>query len=263
MNIENSSEVKSAVRVLEILEFLARANKPVTLKTVVAELGYPKSSTFNLLATLVARAYVVRDDTESYRIHEAFRNGPGWVNGGEAHLIALAQPIMNALRDSEGETVFLGTRRRDGRVKVLAKSVSHQAVRFDSDLEGSDPAYCTAMGRVLLAYWSQDKVSSYLAKERIVPHTEKTIIDRVQIRRIIETVRETGFAISDEEAVAGGSGVAVPVYDASGEVIAALNIATISSRFATCRQRLLDAATRHAAELSLRLGYKSGTLEEQ
>ncbi|MGN6447891.1 MAG: helix-turn-helix domain-containing protein [Brucella intermedia] len=56
MNVENSSEVKSAVRVLEILEFLARAHKPVTLKAIVAELGYPKSSTFNLLATLVARA---------------------------------------------------------------------------------------------------------------------------------------------------------------------------------------------------------------
>ena len=59
MNIENSGEVKSAVRVLEILEFLGRAHKPVTLKAIVAELGYPKSSTFNLLATLVARAYVV------------------------------------------------------------------------------------------------------------------------------------------------------------------------------------------------------------
>jgi IclR family acetate operon transcriptional repressor len=263
MNAENNREVKSAVRALEILEFLARADKSVTLKTVVAELGYPKSSTFNLLATLVARAYVVRDETESYRIHEAFRNGPGWVNGGEAHLIALAQPIMNAMRDSEGETVFLGARRKDGRIKVLAKSVSHQAVRFDSGLEGSDPAYCTAMGRMLLAHWRSDKVSSYLAKERIVPHTEKTIIDRVQIRRIIDMAREAGFAICDEEAVAGGSGVAAPIFDASGDVIAALNIATISSRFAACRQRLIDAVVGHAAELSRRLGYKSTTLEEQ
>ena len=263
MNKENDGEVKSAVRVLEILEFLARAHKPMTLKTIVAELGYPKSSTFNLLATLVSRAYVVRDDTEAYRIHEAFRNGPGWSSGSDAHLIATAQPIMDALRDNEGETVFLGTRRKDGRVKLLAKSVSHQAVRFDSDLTGSDPAYCTAMGRVLLAYWQPEKTGTYLAKERIVPLTEKTVIDRVQIRRIIEDVRETGYAICDEEAVAGGSGVAAPVRDACGEVIATLNIATISSRFTSCREKMIAAVVQNAADLSARLGYKPSTTGKQ
>lgn len=263
MKIENSGEVKSAVRVLEILEFLGRAHKPVTLKAIVAELGYPKSSTFNLLATLVARAYVVRDDTESYRIHEAFRDGPGWSSGSDAYLIATAHPIMDAMRDSEGETVFLGTRRKDGRVKLLAKSVSHQAVRFDSDLTGSDPAYCTAMGRVLLAHWQPEKTSTYLAKERIVPLTDKTVIDRVQIRRIIEVAREDGFAICDEEAVVGGSGVAAPVFDASGEVVATLNMATISSRFTACRQRMIDAVVKHAAELSARLGYKPTTADKQ
>lgn len=158
MNRIEDSEVKSAVRILEILELLARSSKPLRLKTIVMELGYPKSSTFNLLATLVSRAYVVRDEAEAYRIHEAFRNGPGWSSGRDAKLIATAQPIMDALRDSEGETVFLGARRSDGRIKLLAKSVSHQAVRFDSDLTGSDPAFCTAMGRVLLAHWSPEKL---------------------------------------------------------------------------------------------------------
>lgn len=256
MNKDDSGEVKSAVRVLEILELLAHTNKPMTLKAIVAELRYPKSSTFNLLATLVSRAYVVRDETEAYRIHEAFRNGPGWSSGKDAYLIATAQPIMDAMRDSEGETVFLGTRCKDGRVKLLAKSVSHQPVRFDSDLIGSDPAYCTAMGRILLAYWQADKTTAYLAKERIVPLTEKTVIDRAQIRRIIQAVPEMGYAVCDEEAVAGGSGVAAPVRDASGEVIATLDIATISSRFAACRERMIAAVIRNAGELSARLGYR-------
>lgn len=263
MNRENNGEVKSAVRVLEILEFLARAHKPVTLKAIVAELGYPKSSTFNLLATLVARAYVVRDDTESYKIHDAFRNGPGWCSGSDAYLIATAQPIMDAMRDNEGETVFLGARRKDGRVKLLAKSASHQVVRFDSVLTGSDPAYCTAMGRILLAHWQPEKTASYLAKERIIPLTDKTVIDRVQIRRIIDAARENGYAICDEEAVIGGSGVAAPVFDASGEVIATLNMATISSRFTACRQRMIDAVIKHAAELSARLGHKPSTTDKQ
>jgi DNA-binding IclR family transcriptional regulator len=263
MNNESDSEVKSAVRVLEILELLARAQKPLSLKTIVAELGYPKSSTFNLLATLVSRAYVTRDDSETYRIHEAFRNGPGWSSGRDAQLIATAQPIMDALRDAEGETVFLGVRRKDGRIKSLAKSVSHQSVRFDSDLTGSDSSFCTAMGRVLLAYWRPEKTAAYLARERIVQITPHTVIDRLQIRRIIESVRENGFAISDEEAVLGGSGVAAPVRDATGEVIAALNIAVVSARFAASRERMIAAVIRNAAELSSRLGFKYSGMEDQ
>jgi DNA-binding IclR family transcriptional regulator len=263
MNNENDSEVKSAVRVLEILELLARAQKPLSLKTIVGELGYPKSSTFNLLATLVSRAYVTRDDSETYRIHEAFRNGPGWSSGRDAQLIATAQPIMDALRDAEGETVFLGVRRKDGRIKALAKSVSHQSVRFDSDLTGSDSSFCTAMGRVLLAYWRPEKTAAYLARERIVQVTPHTVIDRLQIRRIIGAARENGYAVSDEEAVLGGSGVAAPVRDATGEVIAALNIAVVSARFAASRERMIAAVVRNAAELSSRLGFKGTGTEDQ
>jgi DNA-binding IclR family transcriptional regulator len=170
---------------------------------------------------------------------------------------------MDALRDAEGETVFLGVRRKDGRIKSLAKSVSHQTVRFDTDLTGSDPSFCTAMGRVLLAYWRPEKTAAYLARERIVHVTPHTVIDRVQIRRIIEAVRVNGYGISDEEAVLGGSGVAAPVRDSSGEVIAALNIAAVSARFATSREQVLSAVIRNAAELSSRLGYKASTTENQ
>lgn len=254
---EQNSEVKSAVRVLEILELLARSPKPMTLKMIVSELGYPKSSAFNLLATLVSRAYVVRNDGDAYAIHEAFRNGPGWAGGGEASLIAAARPIMDALRDRHNETVFLGGRRKDGRVKIVAKSVSNQAIRFDSDLTGSDPAFCTAMGRVLLAYWTPEKVAAYLARERIVQITPQTVIDRVQLRRIIEQTREDGFAICDEEAVVGGSGVSAPVRDAKGEVVAALNMATVSTRFAGFRQSMIEAVIQSADELSQRLGYRT------
>ena len=255
-------EVKSAVRVLEILELLSRAQGAMTLKAIVDELGYPKSSAFNLLATLVARAYVQRDDGDSYRIHEALRAGPGWVGGREAQLVATAQPLMDLLRDQIGETVFLGARRRDGRVKLLAKSVSRHSVRFDSDLTGSDPAYCTAMGRVLLSHWLPDRVSAYMAKERVVRITDHTVIDRAQIRRLIEAARDNGYAISDQEAVLGGSGVAAPVRDKTGEVVAALNIATISQRFNTRCATMIDAVMRHSDELSNRLGYRKQKPEE-
>lgn len=259
----SGQDVKSAVRVLEILELLARAESPMTLKTIVEELGYPKSSAFNLLATLVARAYVVREDADTYRIHDAFRNGPGWLNGQEAHLIAIAQPIMNSLLDTSGETVFLGKRRQDGRIVMLAKSVSFHSIRFDSELTGSDPAYCTASGRVMLAFWDPDKSAAYLARERIVALTEHTEINRVRIHNILDEVRKRGYAICDEEAVIGGSGAAAPVYNPKGEVIAVLNVAAASARFPVSKDKLIQLVVAHAAELSNRLGFRPTKIATQ
>ncbi len=260
---DDLQEVKSAGRVIEILELLARSSGPMSLKVIVDELRYPKSSAFGLLATLVARGYVQREQGELYRLHDAVRGGFNWVGGPEANLIATAQPVMEALRDTLGETVFLGVRRRDGRVKLLGKCVSRQAIRFDSDLIASDASYCTAMGRVLLAHWQPDKVHSYMARERIVRLTEHTVIDRAKIRKAIEAARVNGYAISDQEAVAGGSGVAAPVRDQRGEVVAALNAATLSMRFDQQWQMMIEAVIRHADELSSRLGYRPATPQER
>lgn len=257
MSVNERTDVKSAVRVLELLELLARSERPMSFKMIVDETGYPKSSTFNLLATLVSRGYVVRDDLDSYRLHEAFRNGPGWVNGHEAAMIAKAMPIMEALRDSTEETIFLGTLRRDGRLKRVAKLPSRQAVRFDSPLTASDPSYCTAMGRVLLAHWTPKRSAAYLSSERLISITPHTVVDKAQIREIIEDVRRNGYAISNEEAVLGGCGIAAPVRDASGRVVAALDIATVTARFAASRDALIAAVMAAADDLSARLHYRN------
>ncbi|MGO4570880.1 IclR family transcriptional regulator [Microvirga sp. 2TAF3] len=262
MNDDAISEVKSAVRVLELLELLARSTEPMSLRDIVAELGYPKSSTHSLLATLVSRGYVTREEPEHYRLHEACRSGPGWSSGREAQLIAVAQPIMDSLRDAEGETVFLGVRKRDGRVKSIAKSTSRQVIKFDTDLSGSDPAYCTAMGRVLLAFWSPHRVDDYLGRERLIRHTEFTMTDRLEIRRTLEAVRRNEYAVCDQEAYLGGSGVACPVRDASGEVVAALNMATVTMRFETSKQRMIDATQRHARLLSAKLGFRGAISQD-
>jgi DNA-binding IclR family transcriptional regulator len=262
MNRNLVSEVKSAVRALELLELLARSSEPLSLKEIVAELGYPKSSTHSLLATLVSRGYAIREEPEQYRLHEACRNGAGWRSGREAQLIAVAQPIMDSLRDEEGETVFLGVRKRDGRVKVLAKSTSRQAIKFDSDISSSDPAYCTAMGRILLAFWSPQQVDDYLGRERLIRHTSFTVTDRREIRRTLETVRKTGYALCDQEAYLGGSGVAAPVHDAAGTVVAVLNMATVTVRFEASKERMIAATQRYARLLSAKLGFK-GTVSQQ
>jgi DNA-binding IclR family transcriptional regulator len=253
-----NDEVKSAVRVLELLELLARSSRPVALKDITWELGYPKSSTHQLLATLISRGYAVKDENELYRLNEACRGGPGWTSGRDAQLIAVAQPVMQQLRDACGETVLLGIRMRDGRLKTIAKCVGSLPVRYDSELAGGLPSYCSALGRVLLAFWDPALTEHYLAHERLVRLTPHTIVERVRIRALIEKARSEGYAISDQEMDVDGSGLAAPIFDAEGTVVAALDIAAVAQRFASRKRALLEAVIEHARMVSVRNGYKGG-----
>jgi DNA-binding IclR family transcriptional regulator len=244
------AQVKSAARILELLELLGRAAKPVSLTNVIDELGYPKSSAHMLMGTLVARGYALRDENNRFHLNPAHRIGPGWVTGPHARLIEVATPILAMLRDHSGETVMLGVLNRDLRLRTIATCVGKQAVRYDSPLSGSIPSYCTAMGRVMLAAVSAREVDRYLASERIVAHTSHTVIDRGMLKQMIAKAGQEGYAVSDQEMDIGGSGVAAPVNDASGRVIAALNVAAVSSRFHMDRDRIIVQVREYALMLS-------------
>ena len=104
-------------------------------------------------------------------LNESLRQSPGWIGGPEAHLAAVARPVMDRLRDELDEIVFLGVRAARGDVKVIAKSVSRAQIRYDSDDAGLRPAYCTGMGRVLLAFWDRKSTDAYLLRTRLRAHT--------------------------------------------------------------------------------------------
>src|SRR5262249_13260817 len=155
-----NGDVKSAARVLDILELLSRSGGPMALKDLVSILGLPKSSAHALLRTLQSRGYVERDAADRYALHESLRPSSGGIGGSDAHLAAVARPVMERLRDDLDETVFLGVRAARGDVKVIAKAVSRAPIRYDSDDPGLRPAYCTAMGRILLAFWDKKSTAA-------------------------------------------------------------------------------------------------------
>lgn len=254
--LDMNGEVKSAVRVLEILELLARVPEPVPLREVAAELGYPRSSTHALLQTLVSRGYAVKNGHERYALDEAVRQGPGWIDRSEAQLLAAARPVMEEMRDRLGETVFLGVRLPSGDVRRLEKCVSRQAVRYDTDRPDPAPAYCTAMGRTLLAYWDPMSLRRYLARARLAAHTPLTVTDPGRLVALLARIRKQGHVVVDQEFVIGGVGIAAPVRDRDGEVVAALNIGAVAQRFAASRARLIEGVKHGAVQVSRRLGYR-------
>jgi IclR family transcriptional regulator, pca regulon regulatory protein len=252
-----NSEVKSAARVLELVELLAASARPLALKEIVAELDFPKSSAHALAQTLVSRGYVVQDANERYALAESCRHGFAG-RAREARLIAMARPIMEALRDTSGETVMLSVRAPRGEVKRLAKCVSQQAVRYDIDLAAPTATYCTATGRVLLAHAGQEAIDAYLDRTELVAHTPFTVTDPARLREILAATHRDGVAISNQEFVFGSTGVAAPVRNREGEVIAALNLGTITIRFELKKAAIVAAVKQAANRLSRRLGWMPG-----
>lgn len=136
----------------------------MTLTEISEVVGVPKSSTLMLLRTLVSRGYAARDSEERYAIHEMFAaRGFGWGRKNPDRIAAVALSGMEQLRERVPETYILGALASDERVKVLAKVVSPLELRYDADISSLRPAFCTAMGRVLLAYSDRDVRDAALA----------------------------------------------------------------------------------------------------
>src|SRR4051812_41179248 len=146
-----NSEIKSAGRILDLLEYMAAQRDPVPLSQIVRDLSFPKSSAHGLVQTLAARGHLVRDNAGRYMLVEASRHGFPF-RRHEEPFVVIAMPIMERLRDESGETVLLATMNAHCDMRRLAKCVSRRRVRYDVNMDAALAAYCTAMGRVLLAH---------------------------------------------------------------------------------------------------------------
>jgi IclR family pca regulon transcriptional regulator len=117
------------------------------------------------------------------------------------------------------------------------------------------PAYCSSLGRVLLAHLPQDELDAYLERTTLTPMTERTVTDPARLRAILAQVRRDGYAVNDEELELGLRSIAVPVRGASGRVLAALNVGAHASRVTPERmvEEFLPVLRQGAQELAMLL----------
>jgi DNA-binding IclR family transcriptional regulator len=254
--------VRSAARVLDLLEFLAGSQRGVSLTIAASSLGWPKSSTLMLLRTLLERGYATRNDEDLYVLNETFRtHGFGWGGSRFARLVASSRPVMEKLCERVGETVILGVMDENGGVRLLAKAVARQDIRYDVDLTTTLPSYCTAMGRVLLGSLTRERQNAILQASERPKRTPDTVTDLGHLRRLIDKAVTNGYAIVQEEFALGGTGVAAPVVDLDGRAIAVLNVACVTPRFQAKRKVVISALLEEVASLS-RLSIPAGTVGE-
>ena len=254
----NAAGVKSAARVLDILEWVALRPEPATLQNVVNHFNFPKSSALALMSTLVDRGYLLKDPNDRYHMPASMR--ARWAADDLGQLLVAAHAPMRELNERLQETVILGVLDSALQVRVLSKLTSAQEVRYDADASVPRPAYCTAMGRVLLAFRPTQVQERYLQQAPFPKLTSASLTSATALRKRLAHARKTGLETVFEEFSLGGSGAAVALRNAHGEVVAALNVATVTPRFQARQSLILQELTHTAARISERLGASARTV---
>ncbi|WP_433498962.1 IclR family transcriptional regulator [Sphaerimonospora sp. CA-214678] len=253
----------SLERGLRILSAFTGDRSTLGIADISRAVGLNKSTTHRYVATLTKLEYVQQDpETKKYHL------GPKVVDLGFAaidsmELTRIAAPLLQALADETGYTVSMGLcdgpdvvyvdRRRSNRRTSLAMDLNlHTGSRL--------PAYCTSMGKVLLAYKDQTTLRQILDRVDMARRGPKTITNREQLMADLAKVRQNGVAVNDEELAPGLRSFAAPVRDRTGEVVAAVNIAVhltmAPSSVDSLAGRVEPALRRTAAEISRRLGHR-------
>jgi DNA-binding IclR family transcriptional regulator len=133
-----------------------------------------------------------------------------------------ALPFLQDLHQAAKITAQLGV--LDGtRILVVEKITGHRAMPMLSQVGGLIPAYCSALGRAILAYSEPEVIDAVLA-EPLPARTPRTLTSRIDILRELTAVPERGWAIDREEGVIGVSCVAAPIFGPLGDVVAALSV---------------------------------------
>ncbi len=227
-----SSQVKSATRTLDIIEYVVAHDRPLVAQEIAVALGIPVSSLSYLLGTLVDRGYLNRDGRR-------YSAGPGLqrlqARPGGFTLAERAAPLVRTLRVQLNETTSFFVR-SGWDVEAIVTETSEQALRYAVPTGTRLPMHALASGKALLATVSDEDLDRYFAETERERFTPATVTAEKALRRELAHIRKTRFAITDEEFSLGIRGVG-RVVTIAGEPVGALSVAVPKARFDEAMQR--------------------------
>ena len=239
--------IASAAGTLEMLEILSRGDGPMTLGELVTESGRPKGTVHRMVSTLVNTGFATYTrDTGLYGLTlKAWRIGSAALR--DFDLVERARPILDQLRAQTGETVHLSVLESPGEIVYVAKVGSQKSIGVLTRLGQLSPSWCTATGRAILAF--DAAAADRVLTQRLERRTPKTVTDPKAIRRILAAVRQDGHAVTFAENHLEMGGVAAPIRDYTGEVIASVGVAMPVYRMTDEVVNSVAPSVRRAADL--------------
>lgn len=246
----DSNFMASLARGLLVLEALSARGGSMSVAEVSRTISIPRAAVRRCLYTLDKLGYVEPDA-------RGFALGPkilslGHTYSSSSQLTLAAQPLLDRVSAEVQESCSLATLSGDEIVYVARSAASQRIMSIDISVGSRLSAFCTSMGRVLLAHLPSEQRQARLERAKLIAFTERTVTSREKLRQILNAVKRGGFAVVDQELEIGLRSIAVPVRDSAGRVTAAMNVGTQAARFSLrdLESKLLPPLRKAADELS-------------
>lgn len=253
--------VKSLTKALDILQIFLTTKREMTLSEISSSLGLNKATVNRILSTLVERGYIYqREKRGKYFLGMIYLNFSGIVKS-KIQFRNIAIPHLIKLSKQINESVVLSL--INGKNNVLTETFydsvhPNHTLKAIPDESADVMLYSTALGKIVLASYSDEELQRYFNTHLIERRTSKTIINIDEMRNHLITVRQEGVAFDDEEDSLGVRGVAVGLRDNKGELIGTVCVVVPSVRLTRTKMRKLSPVIKSCAmQISSELGFKN------
>ena len=213
--------VQSVGRALHILALYSYSRPLIGISDIAQELGVSKGTAYNLAHTLEREGFIDQDAvSRKYRLG-VMSLAVGSIASGTLEINQRAAGPANYLAERTQLLCRVGIWKR-GRAVVTLNAAPHSRTPFQPFFGPIVPAYCTVIGKVLLAYLTPEQRKDYLDRTELVSYTDHTITDREELEKVLGRVRQNGHAIANQEIISGRAALAVPIFGPNPTPIAAL-----------------------------------------
>jgi DNA-binding IclR family transcriptional regulator len=248
--------VDAAAKALDLLSAFSFGEPRLSLAALASRTGIPRPTAFRLLTTLEQAGFLSKVSGEYQLGIKCFVLGN--VVAATLDLREKARPHLETLRDATGETVHLAVL-DSWHVLYLERLQSPRPIGFmRSRVGGIVPAYCTGLGKTLLAFKPEEAVAAWLSTQSLVAMTPQTITSPRRLLKELRAIRERGYGLDEQEHEIGVRCIAAPIDNHAREVVAAISVAGPADRMphplvgSELANRIVATAQAIAAELGAR-----------
>jgi IclR family pca regulon transcriptional regulator len=220
-DLDSRDFVASFARGLQVIESFTHERRGISAARISKKTGLSRAAVRRFLKTLEALNYAERSDGIYHLRPSVLRIGSSYLSSSS--LPSLAQPILEDISHLIHESTSLCTLDGDN-IIYLARQTSSRVLSVGLSVGSRLPAYCTSMGRVLLADLPPAQLKQYLARVKFRKWTSNTVVSRASLALILGRVAMQGYCLVDGELETGLRSLAVPIRNSQGRTVAAMNV---------------------------------------
>ena len=243
----------SLARGLAVVQAFQERKRHLTIAQISHRTEIPRAAVRRCLHTLIKLGYATTDGRTYSLLPKVLTLGHAYLSS--TPLAVSAQPYLDRMSEQLHEACNMATLEGDDILYIARSATTQRLISVDLSVGGRLPAYCTSKGRILLPALDDTSLGESLAHAELVAKPSRTIHTPDALLECLQQVRQQGWCIVDQELEQGLRSIAVPVYDASGQVVAALNVSTHAGRVSRTEleQRFLPGLLSASRDLSAQL----------